>query len=977
VAVFAFTAPAVAQGVVAGTVIDAGSRAPIAGAQVSIDNTTLGALTDASGRFRIGGAREGARVTVVARRIGYAAERRTVTVSDTTVAFELTARATNLDVVVVTGTPTGQAKREIGNAVTTIDVAEVQRVAPVQSFQQLVNGRAPNVTIMPGTGEIGSGAKIRVRGTSSLGLTQTPLIYVDGVRMNNDQATGPANQAFGSASISRWNDIDPEDIERIEILKGPSAATLYGTEAANGVIQIFTKQGAAGGTRFNFTLRQGTNFIMNPEGRWPTNYGIVDGEVRTIDFRTLNSAYRRAYGTDIFRSGHAQLFQGSISGGTDQLQYYVSGAREANQGVDPTNDLGRTSARVNLAAQPNEKFRVQTHVNFTTGKINLAPEAGYGGRVWTTILMDPKSTTDPEQLGFYSGLPWQYDAAYHMSQNISRFTGSVQLNHQPTPWLSHRIIVGADQVNTMDVELAPRIDSLLTTAIGDDALGFIVQTNNTDAFRTFDYAATARVNVRPELSLATSVGAQYYTKRYEYVFGSGSVFPAPGLTSVDATTVGRSTSQDVLENRTLGLYVQEQIGWKDRRYLTLAVRSDKNSAFGKSYGRAYYPKASVSWVISEEPFWRVGWLNSLRLRAAYGESGQQPNQFDALRTYLPVTGPNDNPAVMPLSLGNPNLGPERGEEREVGFEASLLRDRVGLELTYYDKRTTKAILDKEVAPSAGFALTQFVNAGEVKNTGVELLARVTPVSTPTVSWDAAFAFSHNKNRIVDLGVPGVSFLTAGTYMRHQTGYPVGAWFEKRVVSASLDGSGNAIDIMCDDGKGGQVDCASAPSVYLGSSIPSSQGAFTSTITLWGQFRIYGMVDFQRGQRKLDGNYRVRCFFKLGGVCREKIYPGEYSPILQAGIQNSYPFYLITDAGFAKLREVSVTYTLPDRFARSVRAGGVSVTLAGRNLHTWTKYKGLEPEAAFLSGSRGAGNVSWEQTTTPQLSSFLATVNISF
>jgi outer membrane receptor protein involved in Fe transport len=591
--------------------------------------------------------------------------------------------------------------------------------------------------------------------------------------------------------------------------------------------------------------------------------------------------------------------------------------------------------------------------------------------------MDPTTVSDPTQLGFYSGLPWQYDAAYHMSQDISRFTGSVQLTHQPTSWFSHRLIVGADQVNTMDVELAARVDSLLETSIGDDALGYVFQTNNTDAFRTFDYAATARVNVRPDLTLSTSIGGQYYTKRHEYVFGSGSVFPAPGLTSVDATTVGRSTSQDVLENRTLGLYVQEQIGWKDRRYLTLAIRSDKNSAFGKSYGRAYYPKASLSWVVSDEPFWRVGWMSSLRLRAAYGTSGQQPNQFDALRTYLPVTGPNDKPAVMPLSLGNPDLGPERGEEREAGFEASLAGDRVGLEFTYYDKRTTNAILNKDVAPSAGFAFTQFVNAGEVKNTGVELLARVTPVSTPTVTWDAAFAFSHNTNRIVDLGVPGVTFLSAGTYLRHETGYPVGAWFEKKVVSASLDATGKAVNVMCDDGKGGQVDCGSAPSVYLGSGIPNKQGAFTSTVTLWKRLKLYGMLDFQLGQKKLDGNYRVRCFFELGGVCREKIYPSEYSPILEAGIQNNYPFYLITDAGFAKLREVSITYALPEEVARSVRASAASITIAGRNLHTWTKYKGLEPEAEFLGGSRGSGNVSWEQTTTPQLTSFLLTLNIGF
>ncbi|HEX6534783.1 MAG TPA: SusC/RagA family TonB-linked outer membrane protein [Gemmatimonadaceae bacterium] len=975
-ATVACAAAAGAQGIIAGTVVDSASRAPIPGVQVTVENTTLGNLTDANGHFSIRGA-SGTQATVVARRIGYGSARQVVTVGDTTVTLALVSRPMSLDVVVVTGTPNGQTKREIGNAVTSIDVASITKIAPVTSFQELVNGRAPNVVIMPGTGEVGSGAKIRVRGTSSLSLNQTPLIYVDGVRMDNSQATGPANQAFGSGSISRWNDIDPEDIERIEILKGPSAATLYGTEAANGVIQIITKQGAAGKTRYDFSMTQGANFFMNPEGRIPTNYGVVDGNIQSITFKQLNDSYKSTYGRDIFRTGHHQKYHAGVSGGTDRFQYYVAGVREEDEGVDLTNDLGRTSARANLTVQPSEKFKMQAHLNYLNGRTNLAPEAGYGGRMWTVMLMDPAGVGTPT-LGFGSSFPWQYDETYHMYQDIGRFTGSVQITHQPTSWFSQRLIFGADQVNTNDVEMAARIDSLRSTNIGTDALGYKFQSNNTNKFRTFDYAATARFDALPGLNLATSVGGQYYIKRFEYVSAGGFVFAAPGLTSIGSLTRDFSSGQDVAENRTLGYYVQEQIGWKDRRYLTLALRSDKNSAFGEGFGRAYYPKASVSWVVSDEPFFgNISWLNSLRLRAAYGESGQQPNDFDAIRTYAGVTGPNDEPAVTPQSFGNADLGPERSREFETGFETSLFDDRAGLEFTFYNKNTKDAILDRAMPPSIGFANTQFVNAGEVSNKGVELLARVTPVRNNTVTWDASVAFSYNKNKIVDLGLPGVKFLSAGTYERNQAGYPVGAWFEKKVVSAQLDDAGNAINVMCDDGLGGQVDCASAPQVYLGSSIPDKQGAFTSTVTLWNKLKLYGLVDFQLGQKKLDGNYRIRCYFVLGGTCREMLVPQDYSPVLEAGIQNSMPFYLISDASFFKLRELSATYSLPDRFAAALHASAASITVAGRNLHTWTKYKGMEPEAQFLGGSRGGSSVSWEQTDTPQLSSFVATLNVSF
>lgn len=964
-----------AQGLIAGRVTDRDTHEPVPGVQVTVQGTTLGALTNIDGRFRIRGA-EGSTVTIVARRIGYASQTRSVAVGDTTITFALEARATSLDEVVVTATAGAATKREIGNAVTTIDAAKIQQIAPIQSFQELLNGRVPNVDVIEGSGEVGSGAKIRVRGISSFDLTQTPLMYVDGVRIDNDQATGPVNQAFGSSSISRWNDIDPEEIARVEVIKGPSAATLYGTEASNGVIQIVTKQGAAGPPRYEFTLQQGTNFIMDPEGRWPTNYSMVDGTLESINFKQLNTLYKNTYGQNIYTNGQTQKYRAAVGGGTDIFQYYVSATREKDDGVEPTNSLDRTNTRANLTVQPSDKIKIETHMSYLTGRTNLAPEAGYGGRAWTTMLMDPSTISDPTSLGFGSSFPWQYDEEYHMFQDINRFTGSVQLTHQPTSWFTQRLTIGADQVNTMDVELALRIDSLLNTGIGSDALGYKVQANNTDAFRTYDYAATAKFNVLPSLNLATSVGAQYYTKKYEYVSGSGSVFPAQGLTSINALTSGLSTAQDVTENNTLGFYAQEVIGWKDRRYLTLAVRSDKNSAFGVNYKRAYYPKASLSWVLSDEPFFHVSWVNSLRLRAAYGETGQQPDQFAALATYLPVTGPNDLPAVMASTLGNPNLGPERGKEFEAGFESSFINDRIGVEFTYYSKNTVNAILDEQVAPSLGFGSDRFVNAGHIRNSGEELSLNIVPVRNENFEWDAGISFSHNTNKIVDLGIPGVTSISPGSYQADMSGYPVGAWFLPKIVSAKVDGTGTAYDIMCADGKGGQVDCADAPNVYQGTSVPTKEGAFTSTLTLWKRLKLYGTVDYQLGVSKLDGNLRIRCYFILGGTCKDLADPVNGDPVIIAAAQLGIPSDLISDAGFFRLGEVSATYSLSDELAARLHAHAASLTFAGRNLHTWTSYKGLDPTAQFLGGSRGASD-AWEQTVTPTLSSFLLTLNLTF
>jgi TonB-linked SusC/RagA family outer membrane protein len=970
----AFAGTAAAQQLIAGHVVEEGTRQPIPGAQVTVQGTTLGALTDAAGRFRIRGA-EGNQVTLVARRIGYASQTKTVAVGDTTIEFVLASRAMSLDQVVVTGTAGGQTKREIGNAVTAIDAAKIQEVAPVQSFQELLNGRAPNVDIAQPSGQVGSGAKIHVRGTSSFDLTQTPLIYVDGVRIDNDQATGPVNQAFGSSSISRWNDFDPEDFQRVEVIKGPSAATLYGTEASNGVVQIITKQGSAGAPRYEFSTSQGTNFLMNPDGRWPTNYNILNGQIVSLNFKQLNDLYKQHTGNNIFQNGYTQKYRAAVGGGSDRFQYYASGTREEDDGIEPNNSLERTNARLNLTAEPSDRFKIEAHMAYATGRTNLAPEAGYGGRVWTTILMDPAMVDTAGVWGFGSSLPWQYDETYRMYQDLNRFTGSILLTHQPTSWFTHRLTIGADQVNTMDVELANRIDSLLSTGIGTDALGYKAQSNNTDAFRTFDYSATAKFSAS-DFNFATSVGAQYYTKRYEYVSASGSVFPAPGLTAINALTQGLSTGQDVTENRTLGYYAQEQIGWKDRRYLTIALRSDKNSAFGTQYKRAYYPKASISWVVSEEPFWNLGWMNSLRLRAAYGETGQQPDQFAALRTYSPVTGPNDEPGITALTLGNPKLGPERGKEFETGFEAGMFDDRVGLEFTFYNKRTVNAILNNQVAPSVGFGAEQFINAGEIRNRGTEVLLRFTPIRGNTLTWDATASFSYNDNKIISLGVPGLTSLSPGVYQEDRDGYPVGAWFLPKIVSAQVGADGVATNILCDDGNGGTVDCADAPSLYLGTSVPNKQGAFSSIFTLWGNLRIYGSVDYQLGKKTLDGNLRIRCYFQLGGMCRDFVDPSTANPLVIAGAQLGNPFYLITNSGFFRLREISATYSLPEALAARIRATSAGITVAARNLHTWTSYKGLDPENSFISGDRGSA-VSWDQTATPALSSFLVSLNLTF
>ncbi len=982
-----------------------------------IQGTTLGAITDANGRFRIGGL-SGTNATLEVRRIGFRMSTVPAVVGEVSLRIPLIEQSVALDEVIVTGTAGGQALREIGNAVSMVNAADVTEKATVNSFQQLLNGRVPGLIIIPSTGNVGTGARIRIRGASSLSLSNEPLIYVDGIRVNGAPSTGPINQGFGSTSISRINDFNPDDIESVEVIKGPAAATLYGTEASNGVIQIITKKGSSGKPRWTFATRQGVNYLRDPEGRWPVNYetirkaGQTSDAVRdtvSIDIIDLENAR----GTPVFGKGPLREYDFSTGGGSDLFRYFAAAGLEDSEGIEPTNTVKRRTGRLNLTSTISPRLDFGINLGYSNGNITLPCEAGCGGRTLTTINANPRNDTllangqpNPRR-GFNNIIPEAYDAFYEFYQIIDRFTAGVQVNQQPTSWLKHRLVAGTDRTREENSELGRRLEDSLFKALLGSTLGYRDMTFRTINNYTVDYSASAAFDLAKSIKSTTSFGTQYYRNYFEISCAFGSQFPSVGITTVSATTVGRGTCHDIEEDATLGVYAQEQLGFGDRLFLTAAIRADDNSAFGRNFDRIYYPKFSASWIISEEGFWRFPTVDALKLRAAYGESGKQPITFSALQTYTSATGPNDVPTVTALSIGNPDLGPERSKEIELGFDIGAFKDRVGAEFSWYRKKTVDAILNRQIAPSIGIPGTQPFNAGSVRNSGTELLLRLKPVVRDRFEWEATFGHSTNDSEVEDLAtpleildlrrqtacpgfIPGTSdpatcrvqdfvLVSAGSLPpRHQVGYPIGSYFHKRVVSAELNAAGRAINIMCDDDKGGAIACASAPFVFLGRTIPTSEGSFGNSFTLFRNFRAYALLDFKRGHYKVDGNTRFRC--AVNGRCRENFYPAEFDVKRIAGIQagtDVLPDYYINDASFTKLREVSLSYSLPAVSTRFLNFSRAVITLAGRNLATWTDYTGLEPEAFFLGGSRGGSFSQFEQTTNPQTSQWVLGVKLDW
>ena len=1000
------TVEAQQAGVIAGTVLGAGGQ-PLPGAQVRVTGTNLGATTDASGKFRIAGL-SGDQAAIQVRRIGYRMESRQVRVGDGNVRVSLAEQSVALDEVVVTGTAGGQSKRELGNAVTTINAARTKEIAQINSVQNLLNGRAPGVFVSSPSGNVGAGARIRIRGASSISLSNEPLLYVDGVRVNNAPAVGPQNQDFGSASISRINDINPDDIESIEIIKGPAAATLYGTEASNGVIQIITKKGVTGAPRWSLSTRTGTNYLRNPEGRWPVNYAAVPrpgGPATARDTVSIDIIDREnARGTPVFQNGSIGEYDLSASGGSNLFTYFANVGLEDSEGIEPTSSVKRYTSRINLSVVPNAKFNMSANFGYVNGEIRLPCEAGCGGRTLGTMWANAANAVplangqENPRRGFHSGLPYMYDQLVQFWQSVDRFTGGVQVSHQPFGWLRHRLSAGTDRVTESDNSLGARTDDSLSKAIFG-GLGSRGITNRRINYYSLDYSASGIWDVRSNLKSTTSFGAQYYRNSTEFQSGSGSIFPTVGLTALSATTVKGTPTGDIEEDATLGFFLQEQLGWNDRLFVTAAIRADDNSAFGQNFDRVYYPKYGASWVISEEPFWRFGLLNALKLRAAYGESGKQPITYSALQTYASATGPGDVATVTPTFLGNADLGPERSKELEMGFDMGALDDRLGVELTWYRKRTLDGILDRQIPPSLGLPNTQPFNAGSIRNSGIEVMFRATPIMARAFEWDMTFGVATNDSEIEDLGTPQAildlrkisgtpDFVSSGGFIRHQVGYPIGSYFEQKIISAVIlpNGQADRANVLCDNGKGGTMPCSGAdlvyntaddaPDVFLGRSLPGTEGAFTSTLTFFKKLRVYAMLDFKRDFLKIDGNFRARCF--AFGRCFENFYPTLSDPIKAAGLQSSGQLvsHYIENSSYAKLRELSFSYTLPGVNSRFVRFNRAVVTLAGRNLATWTDYPGLEPEAFFLGGSRG-GFAQWEQNANPQLTSWVLGVNLDW
>jgi TonB-dependent SusC/RagA subfamily outer membrane receptor len=780
-----------------------------------------------------------------------------------------------------------------------------------------------------------------------MGLPNDPIIYIDGIRMDNNPISGPSQR--GGSRVSRLNDINPEDIESIEIIKGPAAATLYGTEASNGVIQIITKRGAEGDARIDFTARTGTNWLWNPAGRLgercatPPEVEGLPTEDQLVCFNVYEHEEQFGLGP-IFSYGLLQSYQANVTGGTDRFRYFTSGSWQNNQGVLDQNWDRRFNLRTNLDATITEQLNLQTSLGYVEGKTRLAQ----GGTGFSAFNNDPFSNifwSNPLFIdinrGYFRAPPEEWKKAVARA-DVNRFTGSIQLNYQPARWFNHRLSMGLDQVDEKNWSLSPRMPEGTAHFFGGDALGVKHENRTTVRVWTFDYAGSVLYDVNERLLSTTSVGFQYFRNERQVVGGQGRDFPAPQITTISAAA-DRDGFETFEENSTVGAFIQQQFGWDNRLFVTGAIRADDNSAFGAEFDAAIYPKVSASWVIHEEEFFDVEWVNELRLRGAWGAAGQQPGTFDAARTLTPQVGFGDQPVLVPGAFGNPELQPERGEELELGFDAQLFDGRLTMEYTRFQRTTRDAIVARPLPASLGFPGSQIVNLGRVNAWGNELSVRFRVLERAWGSWDMGTQFATNRNEIKDLG-PDQDFVDGPGSTRHHLGYGIGDIYYRTVRQAEIDEMGRVTLALCDGGagpygveQGGElVPCGQAPFVRWGPSVPTWDFGLNSTLTM-GPLQFYARVDAAGGHYQQDSSSPAAQtslqLTRISNLRNDPIF--EAYAAVGRGPLGTY------DASFARLREVSASYQVPDHFAERIGASRARVTVAGRNLAMlWTGVHGF-------------------------------------
>lgn len=955
-----------------GTVMNRGNNQPVGGASIIIKNTNYGGMTDFDGNYKFNASLAPGNYSLVISYVGYVTKTVDLNLGqqkDIVTDISLQEDLLNLDEVVVTGTTIGVNKRTLGNAISTIKSEELTNNGAT-AVDQAIAGKITGALVQQNSGDPAGGISIRLRGPSTVLGNSDPLYIVDGIVVDNS-----SNELIdlGGNSQNRLADINPNDIEKIEVLKGAAAAAIYGSRASNGVVQIFTKKGRSGKPRFTFSsnvkfheLRKKIDYNTAPLA-WENPFDrndLATVPVTRYDYQDL-----------FFDNGMGIENYLSMSGGNDKTTYFLSASHLDNEGIVKNTDFKRYGLKASISQQAFDWLKINAGLNYIRSLSSDIPNGGINsayGAITGFVFSDNSIDPYPNESGVYPVTsllvprtnPLEAVNRFDFGQKLNRVISSIGLDATITDNLSASYKLGVDFYNQSATAFIP-INN--TSPNGD---GFARRSDINKFQYNSDLNFVYQFDINDNLKSTSTLGGSW-----QYEEGERIGINANGLPPiVETATSGSITEQGETRYQISywGSFFQQSFNFQDKLYLNGAVRMDGASTFGENERNQLYAKASFSYVLSEEDFWNDTFgdaFNTFKVRASWGQAGNLTalGAFQRFTRFSP-SAINGSTSLIPNSQqGDLDIAPERQDEIEFGFDAGLFSNRLGLEFTYYRQKVTDLLLPRELSPSTGFS-SRIENVGNLENKGVEILLKGVPVQTQDFNWNITATYTKNEN-VVTKVAGGGRFALAGSFATNYVieGEPLGVFYRQFYAreadgSISLDENGYPYGGKTEDGSSSKV---------IGDPNPDWFGSLINELS-YKNFALRVQLDAVQGFDVFNWNRRLldNVIFGGGSNVGEELRGNR--PKGYGGAQANIFEEFVEDGSFVKLRELSLAYTFAKPFKY---IDNIKVSLVGRNLISWDDYSGWDPEINTAGQSNGVRGFDFAGVPIPRTYQF--GVNVSF
>lgn len=964
---------------ISGKVIDAKTKETLPGVAVRLVSTTSAISTNAEGNYSLNANVNPGQFTVSFTYIGYKTLTKTVQLENSesvSLDVELSQDAVGLDEVIVTGTSEGTTRRQLGNYVGSVSGENLNKGAAGNVLTGL-QGKVAGAQIVQNQGDPAGGMSVRLRGISSVNSSSDPLYIIDGVIANNATSGVTDNQQ------NRLVDINPADIERIEVLNGAAAAAIYGSRANAGVVQIFTKRGASGAPQVNFSstfmasqLRKKLPLNMAPvKFGGPTDGpGAVTQDILLTGLTTTSPVKRYDYQDYIFRDAFGTDNNLSVSGGNDKTKFYTSASYFNNQGIVQNTDFNRFGLRANVDQELAKWATFRAGLNFVRSDANEKP---YGdglmvpvGIQW--IIANFHDIWKRDALGNIQAIgergrvnPVSIIEDIKQRQVTNRVLANAGLKLYPVKNLTIDYNIGVDNSAQEGSLFVPPYAYNVATGAGSygggPALlpslnGYASKRAASQYLFNTDLNITYNFDITSKISSTSQVGYSY-----QYQNGLSSSVDGRGLAPFVETVNGASTPGVGTEGRSefsvAGAYFQQNFKVNNNFFLTGAVRVDGSSAFGKSQRNQVYLKGSGSYVLSSTKFWEglnvSSWWNVMKIRAAYGESGNMTGigAYDRFNAYSTSSYLGTTSFVSNATQANENIKPERQNEFEFGADMFFLNNRLGLTVNVYKKKVTDLLISRQIAPTTGFT-SRLDNFGSLENTGIELMLQATPIKKGEFTWDATVIFNRNRNKAINIGPGVVTFGTSSsTPVSIINGQPLGLFYG---TYFARDASGNLLlnPAGFPQTERGTQTSATNPTPQrdangqptgsvlrkvIGNPNPDWNGSLVNEFS-YKRFGFRVQLDTEQGGERWAADWRT-----AQGVGSGKVAEQEHLGLVPRGyVAANYNIeeWRSKSANWVKLREISFRY----RVGSVKYIKDVNLIVSGRNLISWDNFDaGYDPE----------------------------------